>query len=196
MKYYCAFLFGLLIWAPPAIAGPLHDAATQGDVTQVTRLLGGGADPAEPDTAGEPPLLLAALKGHANVVALLLDHGADINVRNKKGLTALHAAAYAGNLQVTELLLSKGALVNDSNNLFKMSPLHAAAEEGHADVVKVLLETKADIEAKERNGYTPLTQAGWREHWDAAHLLMKAGAECQKADLVGDWLYKECSKRQ
>jgi uncharacterized protein len=91
---------------------------------------------------------------------------------------------------VTQLLLSKGASVNDSDNFFKMSPLHAAAEEGHADVVKVLLE------AKERNGYTPLTQAGWREHWDAAELLMKAGAECQKADLVGDWLYKECSKRQ
>ena len=27
-------------------------------------------------------------------------------------------------------------------------------------------------------------------------LLMKAGATCQKADLVGDWLYEECTKRK
>jgi ankyrin repeat protein len=77
-----------------------------------------------------------------------------------------------------------------------MSPLHAAAEEGHAEVVAFLLANGAEIEAKERNGYTPLTQAGWREHWNVADLLMKAGAECQKADLVGEWLYKECTKRK
>ena len=47
----------------------------------------------------------------------------------------------------------------------------------------------------DQHAYTPLTQAGWRAHWDAAGLLLKAGATCQKADLVGDWLYSECSKR-
>ena len=196
MRYCCAFLAGLLVWASAAFADPLHDAARQGDVAQARQLLDGGVDPAAPDAAGEPPLLIAALAGQADMVELLLERGADINIRNERGLTALHAAAYGGNLQVVELLVAKGASVNDSGNLFKMSPLHAAAEEGHADVVKALLDAKAAIEAQERNGYTPLTQAGWREHWDAADLLMKAGAVCQKADLVGDWLYNECSKRQ
>jgi ankyrin repeat protein len=196
MNYVCASLACLLLSASPSIADPLHDAVTQGDVTRATQLLDGGADPKKPDGTGEPPVVIAALKGNASMVALLLDRGANINVRNKRGLTAQHAAAYGGNIQVVELLLSKGASVNDSDNFFKMSPLHAAAEEGHADVVKVLLNANADIEAQERNGYTPLTQAGWREYWDAADLLMKAGATCQKADLVGEWLYKECSKRQ
>jgi uncharacterized protein len=27
-------------------------------------------------------------------------------------------------------------------------------------------------------------------------LLMKAGATCQPADLVGDWLFQECTKRR
>jgi uncharacterized protein len=97
MKYYCAFLGGLLVWATSAYAGPLHDAVREADVPKTTQLLDSGADLAEPDAAGEVPLLIAALNGNENVVALLLDRGADINVRNKKGLTALHAAAYAGN---------------------------------------------------------------------------------------------------
>lgn len=53
-----------------------------------------------------------------------------------------------------------------------------------------------EAQATERNGYTPLTQAGWRAHWDTAKLLMEAGAVCQKAELVGEPLYKECTKRQ
>lgn len=140
--------------------------------------------------------MIAALKGRTEVVALLIERGGDIEIRNKGGLTALHAAAYGGNLETVKLLVAKGAAVNDVANFYKMSPLHAAAEEGHAEIVAFLLTNKADIEAKERNGYTPLTQAGWRSHWPAAELLLKAGATCQKADLVGDWLYGECTKRQ
>ena len=196
MRYLFASIAVLLFTASTVVAGPLHDAAKAGDVGLTKQLLDQGAAVAEPDTAGEPPLLIASLAGHADVVALLLERGGDIEIRNKGGLTALHAAAYGGNLEVVELLVSKGASVNDTRNFYKMSPLHAAAEEGHADVVAFLLAHQADIEAKERNGYTPLTQAGWREHWGAAGLLMKAGAVCQTADLVGEWLYTECTKRK
>jgi len=185
-----------LLTVSATIAGPLHDAAREGDVERAKQLLDQGTDLAAPDEAGEPALLIASLAGHADLVALLLERGSDIQIRNKHGLTALHAAAYGGNLDVVELLVAKGAAVNDHQNFYQMSPLHAAAEEGHADVVAFLLAHKADVEAQERNGYTPLTQAGWREHWDAAGLLMKAGAACQKADLVGDWLYGECTKRK
>ena len=179
-----------------AVAGPLHDAARDGDRERVVEALQNGASIADVNGAGEPALLIAALAGHADVVALLLDRGADIEIRNKGGLTALHAAAYGGHLDVVELLVSRGADVNDEKNYYHMSPLHAAAEEGRTEVVAFLLANKADIEAKERNGYTPLTQAGWRSHWDAAQLLLKAGAVCQEEKLVGDWLYRECNKRK
>jgi ankyrin repeat protein len=196
VRYFCATIAGLLFGVSAAFAGPLHDAAKAGDVDKTKQLLDQGAALAEPDQAGEPVLLIAALNGHADVVALLLDRGADINVRNKGGLTALHAAAYGGHVDIVELLIERGAAVNESENLYHMSPLHAAAEEGHAEVVELLMAQGADIEAKERNGYTPLTQAGWRQYWDAAGLLMKAGATCQPAELVGDWLFEECTKRR
>ena len=196
MRYFCATIAGFLFGISVALAGPLHDAAKAGDVDKAKQLLDQGAALAEPDPAGEPALLIAALNGHADVVALLLDRGADVNVRNKGGLTALHAAAYGGHVDVVELLIERGAAVNEAKNLYHMSPLHAAAEEGHTEVVELLMAKGADIEAKERNGYTPLTQAGWRQYWDTAGLLMKAGATCQPADLVGDWLFQECTKRQ
>lgn len=196
MKVIGTSILAVLLGVSMAWAGPLHDAARDGNRERVNQLLDQGADITGPDGSGEPPLLIAALAGHRDIVVLLLEKGADIEIRNKGGLTALHAAAYGGHLDVVELLVSKGALVNDDKNFYHMSPLHAAAEEGHADVVAFLLANKADIEAKERNGYTPLTQAGWRSHWDAATLLLKAGAVCQQADLVGDWLYGECTKRK
>jgi ankyrin repeat protein len=178
-----------------AAAGPLHDAARDGNLQQVKVLLDRGTSATEADEAGEPPLLIASLAGRADVVALLLERGSDIEIRNRGGLTALHAAAYGGHLAVVELLVAKGAAVNDNGNFYHMTPLHAAAEEGRADVIAFLLAHKADVEAKERNGYTPLTQAGWRAHWDSASLLMKAGAVCQQADIVGQALYDECTKR-
>jgi ankyrin repeat protein len=196
MRHLCTILVAVLFAIATAKAGPLHEAARQGDTEAVKRAVEAGAQLEEADASGEPPLLIAALAGNAKVVRLLLDAGANVHASNKGGLTALHAAAYGGHAEVVRLLIARGGAVNQSKNFYQMSPLHAAAEEGHAEVVALLVDAGAEIEAKERNGYTPLTQAGWREYWDAADLLMKAGATCQPADLVGDWLHEECSKRQ
>ncbi|KQV82703.1 ankyrin repeat domain-containing protein [Rhizobium sp. Root1220] len=196
MRIASTVFLGLVFGISAAAAGPLHDAAKSGDVEGAKQAVASHANIGELNDAGEPALIIAALAGHKDVVLLLLEDGGDINLRNKGGLTALHAAAYGGHLDIVEMLVAKGALVNDDKNFYHMSPLHAAAEEGHADVVAFLLANKADIEAKERNGYTPLTQAGWRSHWDAAELMLKAGAVCQEAALVGDWLYGECTKRK
>lgn len=196
MKIIYITIFWSMSLAFTVSAGALHDASKNGDVETAKRLLEQGVDIGLPDSAGEPPLLLAALGGHVDIVALLLANGGDIAIRNKGGLTALHAAAYGGNLAVVKMLVAKGALVNDRRNFYRMTPLHAAAEEGHAEIVTFLVSSKADIEAKERNGITPLSQAGWRQHWVAADLLLKAGAICQDAAIVGPWLFAECTKRK
>jgi ankyrin repeat protein len=196
MRFASSFFLGLFFGISVTWAGALHDAAKSGDIESAKQAVAAHANIGELNAAGEPALIIAALSGHRDVVLLLLENGGDINIRNKGGLTALHAAAYGGHLEIAETLVAKGAQVNDDKNFYHMSPLHAAAEEGHADVVAFLLASKADIEAKERNGYTPLTQAGWRSHWDAAEVMLKAGAVCQEAAIVGDWLYSECTKRK
>jgi uncharacterized protein len=180
----------------PTPATSLHEAAKRGDVERVQQLLDEGAAIDAKGQNDATPLILAALDGHVSVVKTLLSRGADIKARNKGGLTPLHAAAYGGHKKVVELLLAKGANTNDANNRFGVSPLHMAAEENRKSAVELLLANGANVKAKEINGYTPLSRAGFREHWEVVSLLMQHGAVCQPADKVGDWLYQECTKRK
>lgn len=177
-------------------ADELHEAARDGDLELLKPTLANVEHVDARDEAGETPLILAAIGGHLDVVETLIDAGADMGGRNQGGLTPLHAAAYAGHLDVARWLVEQGAQVNDNDNFYQTTPLHMAAEENHKDIVEMLLAHGAAIDAEERNGYTPLTQAGWREYWDVAGILMQAGATCQPADLVGEWLFEECKKRQ
>lgn len=175
-------------------AGPLHDAAKAGDLKRVQQLVKDGADLEAALPRGETPLIVAALEGQTQVVKFLIERGAAIQARNDRGFTALHAAAYRGHPPVAELLIANGINVNDAENRFKATPLHLAAEDNRKDVVELLLDKGAELEAKEGNGYTPLTKAGFREHWGLARLFIDRGAVCQSASVIGEWLYNECTE--
>ena len=176
-------------------ADAIHDAAKSGDLAKVQLLVVDGSDVNGKGVNEETPLIVASLEGQGEIASYLLQRGADIDARNAGGLLALHAAAYAGHSDIVALLIVKGANVNDAANRFGVTPLHVAAEENHLAVVELLLKHGADPTAVERNGYTALTRAGWREHWDVAAVLLANGAVCQDAEKVGDWLYKECTSR-
>lgn len=187
----CLFLLA----ASQALAGPIHDAARSGDIERVEQLLDQGVDLEDRNETHETPLISAALAGHLAVVQSLIEKGADIQARNDRGLTPLHAAAYGGHSDIVRLLIANGAIVNDAQNPFKITPLHAAAEENRIEVVEVLIDAEANVNETEVNGYTPLSRAGFREHWDIVTALLGAGASCQSSDKVGDWLFGECTKR-
>ncbi len=175
-----------------AFAGPLHEATRDGDLEQVRALIDAGADLDAQGDNGETPLNTAILEGHVLVASLLIDRGADIQARNKGGFTPLHAAAYVNAVEIAEQLLSSGADINDQMNKAGGTALSVASEEGHAGVVKVLIDHGADLEAAERNGYTPLTRALWRGHKEVMALLQRSGAKCQSVEIVEEPAYSEC----
>eukprot|EP00730_Choanoeca_flexa_P002498 TRINITY_DN11070_c0_g2_i7.p2 TRINITY_DN11070_c0_g2~~TRINITY_DN11070_c0_g2_i7.p2 ORF type:complete len:187 (+),score=39.37 TRINITY_DN11070_c0_g2_i7:66-626(+) len=79
----------------------LGQAAVDGAVQEVKRLLYNGVDPNVMTQDGHFPLTLAAFWGHEAVVEALLEHGADVNVQNKSnGWTALHAASLQGHAKI------------------------------------------------------------------------------------------------
>lgn len=188
-------LISLALIFPVSQAGEVHEAARIGDLERVQRLIVKGADVNEKSTDGETPLIVAALAGQGEIASYLLQRGANLKSRTGSGLTSLHAAAYSGYDDIVRLLVARGADIDDANNSYGVTALHLAAEENHVATVTALLSLGASVTALESNGYSAVSRAGWREHWEVVEALLAGGAGCQPAEKVGDWLYEECSKR-
>ncbi|KAL9100702.1 MAG: hypothetical protein Q9163_003947 [Psora crenata] len=91
----------------------LHNAASNGDVEQMERLLQGHArkfiDINGPDEEGTAPIIYASCFGHEDVVAALLDEGADVNHQDKNQWTPLMWAMTNRHKGIVKLLLDYGA---------------------------------------------------------------------------------------
>jgi ankyrin repeat protein len=193
-RFLLTGLFLLFVNPVAASADTMHDVARRGDVEALKQSLDQGASLEQPNQTGETLLISAALAGQSAVAEVLIARGANVIARNHKGLTPLHAAAYAGHVNVAALLIDSGADVNDSENRLITTPLHLAAEENRLAVVELLIAKGAAVEAEEMNGYTAITQAGWREHWEVVVALKRAGANCQPESFTGEWLFSRCEK--
>jgi len=120
-------------------ATPLGNAAEQGDLEQVTRLLDGGADPNEGDAAGVTALHQAAAKGHLEIVKALVEAGADIDQAEYDGDTALVNASEFGHVEVVRYLVDQGADPTLESSHGYPAIKHARRR-GHSKVVAVLRE--------------------------------------------------------
>jgi len=94
-------------------------------------------------------------------------HLADVQRRLASGerpdLNAeLRAAARQGHCRVAELLLEKGADPNAADTATGTTPLHLAAEHGHEAVAELLALSGAPLDAKDRQGRSPLDLARQR----------------------------------
>lgn len=175
LRYWIGILtLAGIFTTPGALAGPIHDAAWDGDLGQVKRLIVAGADVNAKDVNELAPLYLSAANGHTAVVEFLIGKGANVNVRNTVRATPLHAAAREGHEAVAELLITNGAEVNaESHN--EGTPLHWAAKNGHTAVVKLLIANGADIHRRAIAG-TPLSNAVRLGQTAVVELLMEKGA--------------------
>ncbi|KAL0631013.1 hypothetical protein Q9L58_010131 [Maublancomyces gigas] len=108
-----------------------------------------------PNTA----LHCAAHVGNWELVMRLLDDGADIETQGYKRYTALHVAAIFQQTGVLTVLLARGANAS-AKDTEGLTALHHAAGEGHWKVVQILVvRGKADLEARDNDGNTPLHSA-------------------------------------
>lgn len=184
MIWLLVMIIGILASAE-GHAGPLFDAAGQGDLAAVEKLLGEGFDVDERGRNDETPLIAAALADETAIAEFLIARGADVMARNQGGLTPLHAAAYAGSAEVAELLLDEGADLEDKANISGATPLMLAAEENRVAVAGLLIERGADLTIPDRDGFTPLTQAWAKQRTEMVRLLKQHGATCQPVEFLG-----------
>ncbi|KAL9126984.1 MAG: hypothetical protein Q9217_004066 [Psora testacea] len=90
-----------------------HNAASNGDVEQIRRLLKGHArkyiDINGPDEEGTAPIIYASCFGHEDVVSAFLDAGADLDHQDKNQWTPLMWAMTNRHKGIAKLLLDHGA---------------------------------------------------------------------------------------
>ncbi|HEV3144591.1 MAG TPA: ankyrin repeat domain-containing protein, partial [Gemmataceae bacterium] len=135
---------------------------------------------------GMTPLCLAAEKGYARVAQTLLKHGADVKARSKSGFAPLDIAASSCQVDLADVLLLAGADPNARHPEFQVTPLHAAAARGCREIVVMLLNHKADVNARDKGGRTPMHYACSKNEVEAAEALLSDGARINEADNEGN----------
>lgn len=155
----------------------LQWCAYYGDVSAMKYLLSQGA---ALQALGENlDLNGAVFHGHWQLCLFLIENGADVNYAlPDTGEAPLHAALCKANSRAHELvikvLLAKGANPNcttkpnvETGGFMRdcrtkgETPLHRAAAFGSAATIQMLLDTGAQIDAKDANGDSPLSWASW-----------------------------------
>jgi ankyrin repeat protein len=101
----------------------------------------------------------AVRAGDSAKVRQLLAAGADVNARDLLGGTPLLDAVLAGNLEITKLLLAGGADVNVRRDGTGSTALEYAVAASRPSVVRTLLDAKARVDIRYKNGQTVLHEA-------------------------------------
>lgn len=126
------------------------------------------------------PIFDAIQNGTEETVRKMLAAGVDLNLHDDSGDTMLFCAALAGRPEMIRILLEAGADPNagpEDEYRTNVLPLHAAALSGNCEIIRLLLAAGADVNRKDFLGGTPLFLTTWYGQFEAAQLLLEAGAE-------------------
>ena len=162
---------------------PLHCAALFGSPASVKLLLDKGAKVGKANRFGSTPILLAVASGNPEIARLLLERSAFADDMNNDGETPLHKAVWLQDREMVALLLDQGhAAINGRAGKLSETALHAAAGRGDAVMVRLLLEHKADINATDKSGFTPLLNATEKGYMAIVEILVQQGADLAAHD--------------
>jgi ankyrin repeat protein len=103
-----------------------------------------------------------------------------VNAYSEDGFQPLGLAAYFGKNEAVKYLIKAGAEVNSpSKNSLKVTPLQSAVAGGHLEITRLLLESGASPNVRERGGYTPLHTAAHNGDVEIVRSLIFGGANVE-----------------
>ncbi|NXQ31313.1 ASB10 protein, partial [Alaudala cheleensis] len=168
---------------------PLCITASRGytDCLRLLLLRGAAVDLAP---GGRTALHGACAAASPGCVRLLLGAGADPEAVSEDGYRPLHLCKSPDSLECVQQLLQHGASANSRTEEEEDTALHVAARHGLAEHVRLLLRRGAELEAKNREGQTPLNAACAQQHrpqdmdryYRVCELLVESGASVNAAD--------------
>jgi ankyrin repeat protein len=190
---------------------PIHEAARVGDVEQIKFLYKNAPHLADAtDQKGLTPLHVAAANKQLAVAQILIALRAKVDSKSTGGQTPLHVAVRNGDVGIVSLLLTNRADVNARDN-FANTPLLLALQSADAEALDaagglgsktmtstavamstlklqqlqlatLLVRNRADVNARNRAGFTPLAQAVRLGNEPVVNLLLTAGADPNVAE--------------
>lgn len=182
----------------------LIEAIRRGDRDAIERRLAADPSLAQGEEEGTSLVLLAAYHGQPEIASLLAERKGELSIfeaaavgdvaRVKQHLDAdpslvsayapdgfhpLGLAAFFRRPEVVELLLARGADVRAaSKNPMQVTALHSAvADGGHPGIARMLVRAGADVNARQRHGWTPLHGAADSGDRETVELLLANGAD-------------------
>lgn len=143
----------------------------------VRHLLDEGANLATKTEDGVSPLHLAISNHDISMIQLLIEKGADLEAESPNGCKPLYTAVQSSNIEMVELLLKFNPNVEALNpKSGKTAFQQAILEDGNTAIAELLLDNRADIDARLPNGYTALFSAVEKEKLDIVNFLLRHGA--------------------
>lgn len=139
----------------------LHIAVKENALNLVRLLISKGVNLESIGIMYDRPLHIASQFGTIPMIELLLHHGADIAARDKYSYTPLHRALTGRPTEQQELILS---------------------------IVTILIDAKADTEARDFLGTTALHFAIYENLQTVARYLLERGANVEESDYTGNTL--------
>src|SRR5262245_33679049 len=186
---------------------PLSLAAENGDPAIIDALLAAGADANGSLSSGQTMVMIAARTGNPDAIRTLVAHGANVNAREAVlGESAMIWAAVENHAAAIAALASAGADVNARSNVLHFprrdygdgksgrftvlprggwTPLMYAARQDARSALSALVKAGANLNGVDPDGTSALTLAIINAHYDAADMLLDAGADPNVADTRG-----------
>ena len=156
----------------------LHHAAKWSRGALVNALVESGANIEAANEDGRRPLHTAAEVGAADIVKLLISYECEMDPATKSsGETPLHLAAIHGHAAAATALLLNGADPAAVSAHSRQNALHLACDGGHTAVVKTLLEFDADPNVQDKDGWTALAHAQFKNHPATERFMKDHGAK-------------------
>ncbi|XP_074064957.1 uncharacterized protein LOC141504008 isoform X2 [Macrotis lagotis] len=163
--------------------GKLHRAAAAGDLWEVLRLLlQGDQGLNDGDEWNRTPLHLACVYGYPDVVTLLVEKKCHLNPRDLEGLTPLMRAIQGEQEECTSILLKHGADPKLADSFKNNTLLHYAAYGENTAIVSKLLQYDCDLEALNKDGFSPLLLAVKEDNKEMVEFFLMNGANVNAVD--------------
>lgn len=166
-------------------------AAENGNSLAVKTLLDRGGDPLTKSSSGMTLLHAAVASGDIKTIEAVFALGLDTNAKTEDGSTPLIWAAQGRNPHLIQLLLSdKRTEVNAATEYGTTALIAATTDDdgfrsANRDCVALLIAHGASVNAKDRQGFTPLMGASFYGDLEVVKILVDNGADLSARDNQG-----------